>query len=84
MTTYEILWLNVPSSARGGAHTPAHTDSGVETQTNANQCYQEVPPRVLSTPPITDQHLLQTSVTKSAASSRNSKADFLLPMDQHK
>lgn len=84
MTTYEILWLKVPSSARGGAHVPTHTDSGVETQTKANQCYQEVPPCALATPPITDQYLLQTSVTQSTASSGNSEADFLLTMDQHK
>lgn len=45
-----------------GAHlgAPAHTDPGVETETNANHCYQEAPTCTFCTPPIIDQYLLQT------------------------
>lgn len=51
MTTYETLWLTVPLCALHGAHAPAHTASGVETQSNANQGYQEVPTCVSSENP---------------------------------
>lgn len=71
--------------ARHGAHAPAHTSSGVETQSNAKQCYPEVPPYVSSGyPPVTGQGLLQHSVTTRQHPPRTSEAGFLLTMDQHK
>lgn len=84
MTTYEILWLRVPSSARRGARAPAHMGPGVETETNANVATQKR--RQVwaalhrSQPSIYAKH----SGTKSTASSRNSDAGVLLTVDQHK